>query len=363
MDARPCGLDRWVDSLLDGSGDAPSPEGLSAAERELLPQLQEIGRVLRAFESLHELAGVEDEADDDAVASPQTTPASAPPRLGDFVLGSCLGEGPVGVVYRARRVDGEGPPLALKLIRREVELQSAMERWRTLCRARSTPADPTVAHYRELGCSPEGRLYLVSEYIPGPSLDRWAVAHPLLEERLRFFRLLCSALARLHARGLIHGRLSPSNVRVVTGDGAVRPCLLDLELASILGPPAGLRAQPTTFCRPSQPPRYAPPEEALGAALAPTLAGDLFALGVMLTELVTGAPPMKRTLIDPTAPGYPLRWADEPLPWRDALPGPASLRARLESCLSAALAPEPHMRLRDAGTLADTLARGDGAPR
>lgn len=203
-------------------------------------------------------------------------------RIGTWVLGAPLGAGAQGQVYRARR-GGRGPERALKLLTRFPE-PGTPEHARVAREVRLCAAlrHPHLTRWIEL-VSAGGEAALVSELVPGASLDRLLAAGRLEPARVQRIALgVAHALAYLHARGILHRDLKPSNVMIQPGDV---PRVVDFGLArgvdeATIVSEAGQRKGTLA---------YMAPEIFRQQAIGP--AADLYALGVLLFEMLTGAPP------------------------------------------------------------------------
>ncbi|MEL6442615.1 MAG: serine/threonine-protein kinase [Bacteroidota bacterium] len=210
-------------------------------------------------------------------------------RVGPWSVEAEVGRGGMGTVYRARRVDGRAEQtVALKVIRRGMDTADVLARFR---RERAVLAGldaPFVARFLDAGETDDGRPFLALEYVEGEPLTDYASAHQLgVDDRLRLFVQVCEAVAYAHRRLVVHRDLKPSNVLVTEDDqGRPRVKLLDFGVARLLDDTApdltqGPRAPLT--------PAYAAPEQKAGAVV--TTAADVYALGVLLFELLTGARP------------------------------------------------------------------------
>ncbi|HVE84876.1 MAG TPA: serine/threonine-protein kinase [Myxococcales bacterium] len=214
-------------------------------------------------------------------------------RLGDYQVVERIGEGAMGIVYRGfqplirKRV-------AIKVLKPEVAEDPGQAR-RLLAEAQSVNAigHRGIIDIFGFGEVPDGRHYLVMEYLEGQSLDR------LIADRGAMFPLeaipllieICSALAAAHARGIVHRDLKPSNVFVVAQpDGAQFIKLLDFGLAKRGEGPRSLTPQ-TGSMRIVGTPEYIAPEQARSEPVSPRT--DLYALGVMAYEMLTGRLPFR----------------------------------------------------------------------
>lgn len=196
-------------------------------------------------------------------------------RLGPWRLGDPLGQGGMGLVFKAERDDGHyHQEAALKLLRG----WSGQEGLARLARERQILASlnhPHIARLLDGGSTPAGRPYLVMEFVDGQPIDAFADAgHLHLEARLRLFDAVCDAVAHAHAQLVIHCDIKPGNVLVDRG-GQVK--LLDFGIAQLAG-----QGDDASFS-PAATPGYAPPEQLAGERPAP--AWDVFALGRLLDRL------------------------------------------------------------------------------
>ena len=213
--------------------------------------------------------------------------APLPNSLGPYRIIGEAGHGGMGVVYRAERVDGQySKQVAIKLL---PALYSRTELERRFLRERQILArleHPNVARLLDGGVAPDGRPYLVMEYVDGEPIATYAGTHRLnVTQRVRLFLELCEAVAYAHRNFIVHRDLKPSNV-LVAGDGRVK--LLDFGLARILDA-ASANPDLTQTALNMMTPSYASPEQIRGEPI--TAASDVFSLGVILFELLAGRRP------------------------------------------------------------------------
>jgi eukaryotic-like serine/threonine-protein kinase len=223
----------------------------------------------------------------DAPAGP--APSLAGRRLGRYRLLDEIGRGGMGVVYRAVRDDDEFEQMvAIKVTHPE---QSAFVLWRfrTERQILARLEHPHIARLIDGGSTPEGWPYFAMEYVEGEPIDRYCDRQGLgLRERLRLFHTVCAAVQHAHANLVVHRDLKPGNI-LVTADGA--PKLLDFGIAKLLDPTgadAGGGATTVMGWRPMTP-DYASPEQVCGEPVTTT--SDVYSLGVLLYELLTGRRP------------------------------------------------------------------------
>jgi serine/threonine-protein kinase len=212
--------------------------------------------------------------------------------VGPYTLEAELGVGGMGSVWSARRSDGAYERLvALKLphvLGRDLRARFRRER-DILARL----SHPNIAQFLDAGVAPDGRPYLALELVEGqPILDAARLARLGIDERLKWFRAVLDAVAYAHGRLIVHRDIKPSNV-LVTGAGVVK--LLDFGIAKLIEPTASGRADATQLTREDvrpATPDYAAPEQLAGGEI--TVATDVWALGALLFELLTGRRPFSR---------------------------------------------------------------------
>jgi serine/threonine protein kinase/tetratricopeptide (TPR) repeat protein/TolB-like protein len=204
--------------------------------------------------------------------------------LGPYVIDRCLGRGGMGTVYLASRADHEFEQrVAIKMIRRGMDSDLVVRRFRHERQILASLDHPHIARLFDGGTTPDGLPYFVMEYVDGVPIDRYADEHRLTTpDRLRLCLAVLDAVQHAHEHHVIHRDLKPSNV-LVTANG--HPKLLDFGIAKILNPEAVADSTFTSLARPMTP-EYASPEQVRGEPV--TAATDVYALGLMLYEILTG---------------------------------------------------------------------------
>ena len=274
--------------------------------------------------------------------------------VGPYQLARRLGAGAMGTVWLAQRTDGAPPrEVALKfahLAPAQPTLPARFAREQQLLAALD---HPNIARMYAAGVTGAGQPYLVLEYIPGLLLDEYCRSHPLTTlQRLELFLQIARAVAHAHNCQIVHRDLKPANV-MVGRDGAVR--LLDFGIGKLLNddlPPemqlSRLHGQPLT-------PAYASPEQLMAADVG--LPSDVYSLGVLLFELLTGQRPYQYR----RGSSRELRQAileAVPLPPSRKLLDPAinpAWRPKLDAIVLKALEKRPDKRYADAGELTTAL--------
>ncbi len=210
--------------------------------------------------------------------------------LGPWRLTRVIGRGGMGLVYGAVRADGQYQlEVAIKLMRAGPRDPYASERFRTERQVLASLKHPNIAGLLDGGFAPDGTPFLVMELVDGVPITDWCREQSLsLEGRLSLFRVVCDAVQHAHRALVVHRDLKPSNILVSTA-GDVK--LLDFGIAKLLEPEAwGIEASQTRAEMRALTPDYAAPEQRYGGAI--TTATDVYALGVVLYELVAGVRPL-----------------------------------------------------------------------
>ncbi len=230
-------------------------------------------------------------------AAPIGTMASDAPQLGTriadrYELIEIIGEGGMGTVYRANQIEPVKRQVALKLIRRGFDSKAVLARFDAERQALALMDHPHIARVYDGGSTPTGEPFFVMELVTGVALTEYCDANKLsVDARLKLFVSTCEAVQHAHQKGVIHRDLKPGNVLVTEVDGRPMPKVIDFgvakateqkltdlsfsDLGSIVGTPA-----------------YMSPEQADPNCEDVDTRSDVYALGVILYELLTGSPPL-----------------------------------------------------------------------
>jgi serine/threonine protein kinase/Tfp pilus assembly protein PilF len=212
-------------------------------------------------------------------------------RVGVYALEREIGRGGMGTVYLAGRADGEfDHQVAVKLIRRGMDSDLILKRFRRERQILAALNHPNIAFFYGGGSTEDGLPYFVMEYIEGERIYRFCDENKLtVTERLEIFRQVCEAVQAAHEIHVIHRDIKPSNI-LVKADGKVK--LLDFGIAKVLDTEAeAADAEPTATQMRVLTPEYASPEQVCGEPVTP--ASDIYSLGVVLYELLTGHRPYR----------------------------------------------------------------------
>jgi serine/threonine-protein kinase len=337
---------------------AARPDG----DRVFLPELSQL--LARAQMETDDFMGRPASAALDALAAAEARPDEAGDLIGPYRLIELLGEGGMATVWRAERADGGlAREVALKLPRLgfSAGLAQRMARERDLLAALE---HPNIARLYDAGVSEGGRPWLAMERVTGVPIDEYVRLHAVQPvDVLRLILQVCDALAHAHARLIVHRDLKPANL-LVTEDAQVR--LLDFGVGKLLqgehdSPPASW--QLTQLIGGAMTPDYASPEQISRKPL--TVATDVYSLGVVLYELLSGQRPYRLGRRSSAALEEAILTADvKPASRRCADPARARLlRGDLDAVLSKALAKSPTRRYTSVHDLAaDLRAYLDGRP-
>jgi eukaryotic-like serine/threonine-protein kinase len=207
-------------------------------------------------------------------------------QLGRYRILRHLGRGGSGNVYFGERTVGDfDQRVAIKVLRRGTDTDDVLARFRAEGRILGSLNHPNIAHLLDGGATPEGQPYLVMELVKGVPITTYCAERRLpIEERLRLFCMVGKAVEHAHRNLVVHRDLKPGNI-LVSETGEVK--LLDFGIAKLLEPGAGDAATLTRMR--AMTPEYASPEQIRGAPI--TTASDVFQLGVLLYELLTGRRP------------------------------------------------------------------------
>ena len=218
-------------------------------------------------------------------------------RLGAYELISELASGGMSTVYRARRVDGAyQQDVAIKLFRAFHMDDSALRRFDAERQILAALEHPNIARIVDGGTAEDGTPYVAMELVEGMPITRYCERQRLgLADRLKLFIKVCDALAFAHRRGIIHRDIKPGNVLVSEAGDAK---LIDFGIAKVLQPEhMSLDLPETRIEQRPLTPEYASPEQLTGQPIG--IASDIYSLGVMLYELLTGQRPYQISALSP----------------------------------------------------------------
>jgi eukaryotic-like serine/threonine-protein kinase len=210
-------------------------------------------------------------------------------RIGAYRLAREIGRGGMGAVYLGERDDGEfRQRVAIKLIKRGMDSDFIVRRFRHERQILASLEHPFIARLVDGGTTSDGTPYFVMEFVEGETLYRYCDGKRLsIRDRLKLFQKVCSAIQYAHDKQIIHRDIKPGNI-LINASGS--PKLLDFGIAKILDPELIHESvNPTASMLRMMTPDYASPEQIQGGSVTPS--SDIYSLGVLLYELVTGRRP------------------------------------------------------------------------
>jgi serine/threonine protein kinase len=213
-------------------------------------------------------------------------------RIGRYQLLQLLGEGGCGVVYLAEQTEPVRRRVALKVIKSGMDTKSVIARFEEERQALALMDHPNIAKVLEAGATETGRPYFVMEWVDGIRITTYCDENQLdTQQRLNLFIQVCHAIQHAHQKGVIHRDIKPSNILVTLSDGVPRPKVIDFGIAKAT---EGRLTDHTIFTAYGQfigTPAYMSPEQAEMGSLDVDTRSDIYSLGVLLYELLTGRTP------------------------------------------------------------------------
>ena len=212
--------------------------------------------------------------------------------IGPYKLLERIGEGGMAIVYMAHQEKPLRRRVALKIIKLGMDTQQVIARFEVERQALALMDHPNIAKVLDAGATETGRPYFVMELVRGVSITEYCDKHRLnMRERLELFVPVCNAVHHAHQKGIIHRDLKPSNIMVTMHDGRSVPKVIDFGIAKATNHRLTDRTVFTHFAEMIGTPEYMSPEQADMSGLDIDTRTDIYSLGVVLYELVTGILP------------------------------------------------------------------------
>jgi eukaryotic-like serine/threonine-protein kinase len=212
--------------------------------------------------------------------------------IGRYKLRERIGEGGCGVVYMAEQVEPVRRKVALKVIKLGMDTESVIARFEAERQALALMEHPNIAKVLDAGASNNGRPFFVMELVRGVKITDYCDQNQLLtRERLVLFVQVCQAVQHAHQKGVIHRDIKPSNILVTVNDGVPVPKVIDFGIAKATEGRLTDRTFFTAFQQFIGTPAYMSPEQAVMTSLDIDTRSDIYSLGVLLYELLTGGTP------------------------------------------------------------------------
>jgi serine/threonine protein kinase/Tfp pilus assembly protein PilF len=259
-----------------------------------VPLRAEVERLLRACSELgsfHEAQGSR------LVATAQEPVTERPGTvIGPYKLMEQIGEGGMGLVFVAAQQEPVRRKVALKVIKPGMDSRQVIARFEAERQALALMDHPHIAQVHDGGTTPAGRPYFVMELVKGVPITDYCDQNQVpVRQRLELFLHVCEAVQHAHQKGIIHRDVKPSNVLVASHDGRPVPKVIDFGVAKAIGPQLTDKTIYTQLSQLVGTPLYMSPEQAGASSLDVDTRSDIYSLGVLLYELLTGTTPFDKT--------------------------------------------------------------------
>jgi eukaryotic-like serine/threonine-protein kinase len=265
---------------------------------------------------------------EDFTRAPDATEKQA---IGPYRLLERIGEGGMGEVWLAEQTSPIHRHVALKIIKAGMDTSQVVARFEAERQALAIMSHPAIAQVFDAGATPQGRPFFAMEYVRGEPITAYCNRHKLiLRQRIDLFLDVCDGVRHAHQKGIIHRDLKPSNVLITERDGAPVPKIIDFGLAKPMTFSLTERTLHTEFGGLIGTPEYMSPEQAEVSGLDVDTRSDVYSLGVILYELLTGVLPFdSKTLREKPLDEVrrTLREVDPPWPSTRTMRGAAEVNA------------------------------------
>jgi len=224
-------------------------------------------------------------------------------KIGRYRLLDRLGEGGCGVVYLAEQQEPVRRRVALKIIRLGMDTENVIARFEMERQSLALMDHPNIARVYDVGATRTGRPFFVMQLVDGQKITDYCDAKELgISQRLKLFTKICQAIQHAHQKGVIHRDIKPSNILVWENDGEAVPNIIDFGIAKATTGNVDEKITFTAFGQFVGTPAYMSPEQATGNGLDVDTRSDIFSLGSLLYELLTGRPPFDQKQLNQAGP-------------------------------------------------------------
>ncbi|HEY5915346.1 MAG TPA: serine/threonine-protein kinase [Verrucomicrobiae bacterium] len=284
------------ETLFEGALNCPTPQQRAAYLDKACAGQPDLRRKLEALLQAHERSG-------DFLEPPAATEQStlklglereepAGTLIGRYKLLQKIGEGGMGVVYMAEQTAPVVRRVALKIIKLGMDTKQVVARFEAERQALALMDHPNIAKVLDAGSTETGRPYFVMELVHGVPITEYCDKNKLsTRERLELFIPVCQAIQHAHQKGIIHRDINPSNVMVTLHDGVPVPKVIDFGVAKAINQRLTEKTLFTNYAQMIGTPAYMSPEQAEMSGLDIDTRTDVYSLGVLLYELLTGSTP------------------------------------------------------------------------
>jgi tetratricopeptide (TPR) repeat protein/serine/threonine protein kinase len=219
--------------------------------------------------------------------------------IGPYKLLEQIGEGGMGLVFVAEQQQPVRRRVALKVLKPGIDSRQIIARFEAERQALALMDHPNIAHVLEAGETPSGLPYFAMELVRGVPITDYCDQNRLsVRERLEVFAAVCRAVQHAHTKGIIHRDIKPSNVLVESHDGTPVAKVIDFGIAKALGQQLTNKTLHTGFAQIIGTPLYMSPEQATLSGLDVDTRSDIYSLGVLLYELLTGTTPFDQKRLE-----------------------------------------------------------------
>ncbi|MCR9292929.1 MAG: protein kinase, partial [bacterium] len=223
-------------------------------------------------------------------------------QIGNYKLLQQIGEGGFGIVYMAEQVRPVQRKVALKVIKPGMDTKEVIARFEAERQALAMMDHPSIAKVLDAGTTDAGRPFFVMELVKGIPLTDFCDANRLsTDKRLELFVEVCKAIQHAHQKGVIHRDIKPSNVLVTLHDGKPIPKVIDFGVAKAIAQQLTCKTLFTQYGQMIGTPQYMSPEQAEMSGLDIDTRSDIYSLGILLYELLTGTTPLDPKILRQTA--------------------------------------------------------------
>lgn len=297
---------------------------------------------------------------------------ATPPKIDRYIIGERIGEGGMGVVYAAE-MKNPARAVAIKVIKLGMDSQRVIARFDLERQALARMEHPNIASVIDSGLTDDGRPYFAMELVRGEAVTEYASRHGLdTRSRLELVMMVCNAIEHAHQKGIIHRDIKPSNIIVTQSDGQMIPKVIDFGIAKATRGDLSPKASMTLHAQAVGTPAYMSPEQADSSIGDIDTRSDVYSLGAVLYELLTGTTPLVKDDLakksyqelvqsirdqDPPRPSSRLATTTRNDVSRTTEIEPAQLKGDLDWIVMKCLAKEPSRRFETVNALREDIGR------